>query len=224
MRDVYLPRVANSTESGMNWELVLIEATIHIGVFLSDASVFASGLDRLQAWAPGFAYLTSDGAGPIPPPFLAAADGNATVNATALAEYWGGQTTFEKDGITTETCQEFKRVGYGISAISHALETAYHQGVDLWDPANSDLGRRIQAAADFNIETADAAAPPAWVCGGEVDPTDIGHSTEVVLNAMHNRLGVQMWKSESHTNRNRPFKANYLSIGWETLTHAGWPA
>lgn len=191
-------------------------------MFLSDAAVFSSALDRLQQWAPAFVYLTTDGPGPIPPPFLRSA-ANSTTNATALASYWGGQTLFQADGITTETCQEFKRVGYGITGISHALETAYHQGTDLWDPAKSDLGRRVQKAADFNIETADAASAPAWVCGGTVDPTDIGGTTEIVLNAMHNRLGQQMWKSESHTNRNRPFRANYLSVAWETLTHAGEP-
>ncbi|KAF4555596.1 Hypothetical protein D9617_2g055580 [Elsinoe fawcettii] len=218
MRDVYLPQIAQNTDKGMNWELVLIEATINIGVFLNNPTVFTSGLDRLAAWAPSFAYLRSDGPTPIPPPFL-----RNTTNSTQLFAYWGGQTTFQADGITTETCQEMKRVGYGITAISHALETAYIQGVDLW--SRSDLGRRLQAASDFNIEQADAASTPAWLCNGKgVDVTDIGGTTEVLLNAMHNRLGVQMWKTESHTNRNRPMGANYLNLAWETLTHAGWPA
>ncbi|KAG8628440.1 hypothetical protein KVT40_004313 [Elsinoe batatas] len=217
MRDVYLPQVSTNTDKGMNWELVLISASLNIGVFLSSPEIFTSALDRLLLWAPSFAYLRTDGPIPRPPPFL-----TNTTNTTLLTNYWGGQTTFPADGITTETCQEFKRVGYGITAISHALETAYHQGIDLW--SGSDLGRRLQAASDFNIEQADAASVPAWLCEGRgVDGTDIGGTTEVLLNAMHNRLGVQMWKMESHTNRNRPMGANYLSLAWETLTHAGWP-
>ncbi|PSK59460.1 hypothetical protein B9Z65_3784 [Elsinoe australis] len=220
MRDIYLPQVSQSTDKGMNWELVLIEATIHIGVFLNDGAVFSNGLDRLTTWAPAFVYLQSDGALPKPPPFMA---NTTSVNQTQLFAYWGGQTTFQADGITTETCQEMKRVGYGITAISHALETAYIQDVDLW--SGSDLGGRLQAASDFNIEQADAASTPTWLCEGKgVDTTDIGGSTEIVLNAMHNRLSVQMWKTESHTNRNRPMGANYLNLAWETLTHAGWPA
>ncbi|KAF2226882.1 hypothetical protein BDZ85DRAFT_256923 [Elsinoe ampelina] len=131
------------------------------------------------------------------------------------------EATVLSNGITTGTCQEFKRVAYGITAISHALETAYHQGMDLW--SGSDLGRRLQAASDFNIEQADAASVPAWLCEGRaVDGTDIGGTTEVLLNAMHNRLRVQMWKRESHTNRNRPMGADHLDLAREPLTHAGW--
>lgn len=199
-------------------DLVLIEAATSIGVFLNDQAVFDSAVNRVKAWTRAFVYLKTDGPTPLPPPFM----GNMTTNATLLSEYWGGQTTWEANGITTETCQEIKRVGYGIASISHAAETAFIQGVDLW---TGDVGERIAAALSFNIETADAMTVPAWVCNGKgVDTSDLGPVTEVPFHAMSDRLGREMYKAESLTNRQRPAGANYLVVGWETLTSAGEPA
>jgi hypothetical protein len=69
LRNVYQPEIinGNATSNG-NWELVMMEATLGISVFLEDRAVYDSAAAKYRTRVPAFVYLAADGALPKPPP------------------------------------------------------------------------------------------------------------------------------------------------------------
>lgn len=82
---------------------------------------------------PGYVYLPSDGSRPKAPSTCPGKDTH-----DEIVDYWQGQTRFET-GLAQETCRDFWHTGWGISAMAHVAETAWHQGVDLYDEAKDRL-------------------------------------------------------------------------------------
>ncbi len=169
---------------------------------------------RCSATAPpAYVYLESDGALPktVPSQNLNTRD--------KIVSYWQGQGTFVT-GLTQETCRDFVHTGYGISAISHVLETGRIQGIDMYP----QYGERLRQALGFQSRWERNLEPvPSWLCGGTVK-RGLGPITEVGYNALHTRLGIAMANTQALTESKRPAGSNNLFVAWETLTHAENPS
>ena len=213
LRNVYLPEIYNGSNSNGNWELSMTEAIQGIGVFLDDQAVYDRAISLFRVRTPAFVYLESDGALPKTKPSQ-----NLDTREKIIA-YWQGQSTFV-NGLTQETCRDFTHTGYGISAISHVLETSRIQGIDLY----GEFGERLRYALGFQSRWERNLEPvPSWLCGGTVN-RGLGPITEVGYNALHTRLGIAMTNTQALTESRRPAGSNNLFVAFETLTHAENPS
>ncbi|MEV6053589.1 alginate lyase family protein [Streptomyces sp. NPDC052107] len=212
LRNVYLPKVVNGSNSNGNWELTMMEAAVGISVFLEDKASYDSAMARFRTRTAAYVYLSSDGDLPktVPSQNLNTRD--------KIVSYWQGQSTFVT-GLTQETCRDFVHTGYGISAISHVAETSRIQGQDLY---GTDVGERLRQALGFQSKYELGAAVPSWLCGGSVK-RGLGPITEVGYNALHNRMGIAMTNTQTLTEQNRPAGTNNLFVAWETLTDGDNP-
>ncbi|MFJ6071172.1 alginate lyase family protein [Streptomyces sp. NPDC093065] len=213
LRDVYLPKIINGSNSNGNWELTMMEAAVGISVFLEDKASYDKAMGKFRTRTAAYVYLESDGALPrtVPSQNLNTRD--------KIVGYWQGQSTFVT-GLTQETCRDFTHTGYGISSISHVAETSRIQGQDLY---GTDVGERLRQALGFQAKYQQGAGAPSWLCGGRLN-LGLGPVTEVGYNAMHNRLGFAMTNTQALTERTRPSGTNNLFVAWETLTHGDNPA
>ncbi|MEO3929179.1 alginate lyase family protein [Micromonosporaceae bacterium B7E4] len=212
LRDVYLPEIinGNATSNG-NWELSMMEASLGIAVFLEDRAVYDRAVGKFRDRLPAFLYLTSDGAYPRGPV------GSGIDTRAEIVSYWHDQQVFS-DGLSQETCRDFTHTGYGISAISHVAETLRHQGQDIYP----EIQDRLRHALGFHAKYELGDAVPSTLCGGSLT-RGLGPVTEVAFNALNNRRGIAMTRTQQLTERQRPAGTNYLFVAWETLTHAGNP-
>ncbi|WP_328524440.1 alginate lyase family protein [Kribbella sp. NBC_00359] len=213
LRNVYLPEIINGSNSNGNWELSMTEAIQGIGVFLEDKTVYDKAIALYRVRVPAYVYLESDGALPKTKPSQ-----NLDTRDKIVA-YWQGQGTFVT-GLTQETCRDFTHTGYGISSISHVLETSRIQGIDLYP----EFGERLRQALGFQSRWERNLEPvPSWLCNGTVN-RGLGPITEVGYNALHTRLGIAMTNTQALTESRRPAGSNNLFVAWETLTHAENPS
>jgi hypothetical protein len=213
LRNVYLPEIINGSNSNGNWELSMTEAVQGIGVFLEDKAVYDKAISLYRVRVPAYVYLESDGALPKTKPSQ-----NLDTSAKIVA-YWQGQGTFVT-GLTQETCRDFTHTGYGISSISHVLETSRIQGIDLYP----EFGERLRQALGFQSKwERNLEVVPSWLCGGTLN-RGLGPITEVGYNALHTRLGIAMTNTQVLTESRRPAGSNNLFVAWETLTNAENPS
>ncbi|MFF4243382.1 alginate lyase family protein [Streptomyces sp. NPDC001822] len=213
LRDVYLPKVINGSNSNGNWELSMMEAAVGISVFLEDRTSYDKAMAKFRTRTAAYVYLASDGALPKTVP-------SQNLDTTAkIVNYWQGQSTFTT-GLTQETCRDFTHTGYGISAIAHVAETSRIQGQDLY---GTDVGERLRQALGFQSRYQLGEAVPGSLCGGSLH-LGLGPVTEVGYNALHNRLGIAMTNTQRLTEQSRPAGSNNLFVAWETLTHGDNPS
>ena len=213
LRNVYVPEMINGSNSNGNWELSMTEALQGIGVFLEDRTIYDKAISLYRLRVPAYVYLESDGALPktVPSQNLNTRD--------KIVSYWQGQGTFVT-GLTQETCRDFTHTGYGISSISHVLETARIQGIDMYP----EFGERLRQALGFQSKWERNLEPvPSWLCNGTLH-RGLGPITEVGYNALHTRLGIAMTNTQALTESRRPAGSNNLFVAWETLTHAENPS
>ncbi|WP_405590195.1 alginate lyase family protein [Streptomyces sp. NBC_01092] len=213
LRDVYLPKIINGSNSNGNWELSMMEAAVGISVFLEDKASYDKAMAKFRTRTAAYVYLSSDGDLPKTVP-------SQNLNTREkIVNYWQGQGTFVT-GLTQETCRDFTHTGYGISAISHVAETSRIQGQDLY---GTDVGERLRQALGFQAKYQLGTAAPSWLCGGSLK-LGLGPITEVGYNALHNRLGIPMTNTQTLTEQGRPAGSNNLFVAWETLTHGDNPS
>lgn len=212
LRDVYLPKIINGSNSNGNWELTMMEAAVGISVFLEDKGAYDKAVSIYRARVPAYVYISADGDLPKTVPSQKLDTREKIVN------YWQGQGTFV-DGLTQETCRDFVHTGYGISSIAHFAETTYIQGQNLYP----EVSERLRHALGFQAKYELGEQPPSWLCGGSVQ-RGLGPITEVGFNALHNRMGIAMANTQTLTEQSRPQGTNNLFVAWETLTHADNPS
>ncbi|MCM2411610.1 alginate lyase family protein [Streptomyces sp. RKAG290] len=212
LRDVYLPKVINGSNSNGNWELSMTEAAIGISVFLEDRTSYDKAVSKFRGRVPAYIYLTSDGALPKTAP------GSGLDTRDKIINYWQGQSTF-MDGLSQETCRDLTHTGYGLSAISHIAETSRIQGQDLYP----EIAERLRQALGLHAKYQLGTAVPSSLCGGSLKD-NLGPVTEVGFNALHNRMGIAMTNTQALTEQRRPAGTDNLFVAWETLTHADNPS
>ncbi len=209
LRTVYLPEISNGGGcTNGNWELIMMDAAIGIAVHIDDRPAFDKAVSIWRGRVPGYVYLASDGSRPKAPSTCPSKDTQAEI-----VDYWQGQSRFET-GLAQETCRDFGHTGWGLQAMAHVAETAWHQGVNLYAEAKD----RMMQASYFHTRYELGDPVPSWLCGGSVKK-GLAATTEVVVNHYRNRLGLQMDTSQRYTEAKRPAGANYF-YAWETLTHA----
>lgn len=211
LRDVYLPIViAGSANTNGNWELIMTDAAIGIAVHLDDRTSFDRAVTTWRGRLAAYVYLTTDGALPKQAP------GSKYDTKDELIAYWYGQTTFV-NGLAQETCRDFGHTGWGIAAAAHVAETARHQGLDLYAEGKD----RLRHAMGFHSGLQLGEPVPSWLCGGSVN-LGLGPTFEVGYNALHNRMGISMSRTQRLVEQGRPAGVSHF-LGWETLTHAENP-
>jgi hypothetical protein len=213
LRNVYLSKVINGSNSNGNWELSMMEAAVGISVFLEDKTSFDKAVTRYRNRVAAYVYLASDGALPKTVP------GSGLSSRDQIVSYWQGQSTFV-DGLTQETCRDFTHTGYGIAATADVAETLRIQGQDVY---STDVGTRLRQALGFQSKYQLGAAVPSWLCAGHLN-LGLGPVTEVGFNALNTRMGIPMANTQTLTDRQRPAGSNNLFVAWQTLTHAANPA
>ncbi|NEC09387.1 alginate lyase family protein [Streptomyces sp. SID7909] len=211
LRDVYLPKVINGSNSNGNWELSMTEAAIGIAVFLEDRTAYDKAVAKFRGRVPAYIYVSADGALPKTAP------GSGLDTRDKIINYWQGQSTF-MDGLSQETCRDLTHTGYGLSAISHIAETSRIQGQDLYP----EIAERLRHALGLHAKYQVGNPVPGNLCGGGLKDS-LGPVTEVGFNALHNRMGIAMTNTQTLTERQRPAGSNNLFVAWETLTHANNP-
>jgi hypothetical protein len=190
----------------------MTEATMFIGVFLENSTVYNAGMKLFEARVPAYVYLTSDGSLPVYP--------RGIDTEADLIEYWEGQDEFKASGMAQETCRDLEHTGYGLASIAHVSETSRIQGRDLF---KTSIGNRLQAALEFHTQYLEGLDVPSWLCDGSLDLTLLG-TTEVGYNAFSTRLGyTNLTDTKKFTLSKRPAGSNGLFVAYETLTHADNP-
>ncbi|KAK0109359.1 hypothetical protein ONS96_003176 [Cadophora gregata f. sp. sojae] len=214
LRNVYLPVVKNGEPKASNWDVACLNTAIGIAVFLEDSDAYDNAMQIFQQAVPSVIYLESDGSLPR------AARGQSS-SASALKSRWFDQQSFGNSGQSgqiQETCRDLTHTGYSISSISHILETSRIQGLDQY---TTEIGTRLRFALGFHAQFAQGVSPPSWLCQNKGLTRDLSSVTEIGFNALSNRLGNNMPRTQAYTERIRPQGTNSLFYGWETLTHAG---
>jgi hypothetical protein len=211
LRNVYLPEVRNGhPQNNGNWELIMMDATAGIAVFLDDRATFDAAIEIWHGRVPAYVYLTSDGALPKPPP-------RSTYDTRSeIIGYWHGQDTFV-DGLAQETCRDFSHTGWGLDAAIHVAETARIQGLDLY----AEMRDRMTKALEFHATYELGASVPSWLCDGSID-RGLGPVLEIGYNHYANRLGIALPKTKQLMESKRPAGVSHF-LAWETLTHGGDP-
>ena len=210
LRKAYVPVLINGSGANGNWELIMTDALMGIGVFLDDKVIFNKALALWRGRVPAYIYLTSDGPTPYPPP-------GHHESGASLTAFWYGESTYV-DGVAQETCRDFGHTAMGFNAAFHAAETARAQGIDLWGEQKTRFAAGLEFHAQYELGT----AVPSWLCGGHVT-LGTGGYWEAAYNALHNRLGVPLPKTGQLLASRRPAGTDNHSSGWETLTYYGNP-
>lgn len=206
-RKVYLPVViGGSVDTGGNWELIMMDAAIGIGVFLDDRATFDRAVATWRARIAAYIYLKSDGPLPKSPP-------GGPQGRAGIVAYWFGQTRFV-DGLAQETCRDLPHTGWGLTAAAHVAETAWIQGLDLYAEARARLTKSLEFHAAYSL----GKAVPSWLCGGSIQGR-LEPLPEVAYNHYATRLKLRLPETRKLIEKHRPQRANFF-YGWETLTHA----
>ena len=167
LRQVYLPLVQKGAPNYMgNWELVMMEAAMFIGIFLDDTAVYDAAMAKFLDRVPAYIYLEKDGDLPKTSP----QDTNVETEAEII-KYWQGQAVFNVSGLSQETCRDFEHTGYGLSSISHVAETSRIQGRDLF---KEETGTRLRYALEFHAKYHLGEPKPSWLCPGKTLSLYIG--------------------------------------------------
>jgi hypothetical protein len=201
LRNVYRPELINGSCANGNWELIMTNALMGIGVFLDDRPTFDKAVLLWRGRVPAYIYQTTDGSSPRAP-------------GHCSRPSWHGQTTFV-DGVGQETCRDFGHMEWGITAAIDAAETAYQQGLNLY----GEQSKRLRDGLEFHAKYDLGAPAPSWLCGGDISTANTP-AWEMAYNHYNGRLGISMPMTQQMVARVRPTGVNYF-MAWETLTHAG---
>lgn len=207
-----------------NWHLSAIDAAMGIGVFTENKTIFDNALAAWRARTPAYIYLQSDNGGnglPVAPP------GGLQNTTSKIKCFWldnmtgcGTATLSLANGHGQESCRDLYHTGMGFASMINAAETAYIQGVDLYEEQRT----RIMAGFEFMSGILVANAYPPGMCNGQTLPAPQAAPTyEIGYNHYANRKGRAMPLTQQLVSA---FQANggtgtsRQMMAWETLTHA----
>ncbi len=208
-----------TTDRVTNWDHSKQEALMAIAIFKDDKPLFERAVKRFKNQLPKYIYLKSDG--------------KTAKNYNKNGYDWWGTKTFV-EGLSGETCRDLGHMGgLGFSSLFYAMESAWHQGVDLF------AFSKERFLATFKLHG-------AWMTGDKVVPTNIcddgkvvarladkegvkppngggREEWEIAYNHFHTRLGESTPYVEEMVLEARPKGGRGSSRWvkkWETFTHA----
>ena len=209
-RRAFYPQLNTMSTWNGNVDLTQIDAMLSIAVFNEDAAEFKKGIARLRTRIPAYFYLKSDGALPRG---IAGDRGN-------VAEFWSYPSLWV-DGLTQETCRDVGHHSqFGLGTAIHAMETAWHQGVDIYAENTERITAALELMAGFFLD-----GSMHGVCGGANTPTaDRYDCWEIGYNHYHNRRGIPLpntWRLITQQVRRVMIRdARAWNLIYQTLTHA----
>lgn len=219
---------------GANWLMSFDEATLNIGIFENNQTLFNDAITRWKAQVPSIVYMSGDTnshpalAGlPISTPDTMYDTTSTT--AAQMNSYWHNPTSYVS-GLEGETCRDAAHMSMGFGPMINVAETARLQGLDLYN--YSDFKTRIVAGIELNTgyikSFMDGNTPAGWPCPSTIDPASTygwQDTFEIAYNEYHNRLGISMPNTLALlTDYSRP--SNYKAAGnseYEGLTSYGTP-
>jgi hypothetical protein len=212
LRRAFVPRVGEPQRPSTNgnWEAVMIETAMSIAVFTDDRALFDKCVVRYKKRLPAFIYGVEDG--PVP----------LTVDAAhydtreKIDKHWHGQTVLF-DGLSQETGRDLTHTQWGIGALVHCAEIAWHQGIDLY----AENGNRILRGMEFHAKYLNGAPVPQELQGGKLDGGRIVPTWEIAYNHYHGRRGLPMPETEKLLAKHRPEMGPDHHLGFGTLSHYG---
>ena len=270
----YLPLLHNQLSYG-NRELAVCNAMVSIGVFNNDRAAFAEGLNHWVSYVPCWIYLTDDGPTPKKPDYWLTSPSNDDLAQmdeglfpdvkqswiyTDLAAFMkenklgndhgmvkedlGGlwyhaPATAYVDGLCAETFRDLGHCDLGFCQMINTAEIAWHQGIDLYGMNAKRITAFMELEASLHTDNPLANAFTSVKPG-------VGGTFEIAYNHYHNRMGMDLPKTEALIQLLRPClqkvpivtpgwchmdavpglqAANIpgpavLDIAWESLTHA----
>jgi hypothetical protein len=105
----------------------------------------------------------------------------------------------------------------GMAAAFNAAETAFQQGVDLYQEESTRLSAGLESHADYLL----GKPAPSWLCGGTLGELRVLPMWEIAYNHYKNRLGLELPLSARFiTEKVRTRAGVYKHMAFETLTHA----
>jgi hypothetical protein len=186
-----------STWNG-NVDLHQISAMMAIAVFNEDETEFNLAVTRLAARMPRYFYLTTD--------------------ATPTQDSWFSPAQW-LNGLTQETCRDNNHHSqFGMSGAFGAMETAWHQGVDLY----STYQTRMVAVEEL-MALQSFSGSMQGACSNNAASADVYATWEIGYNHLHNRKGIAMPNTKAMIEgkvRSVNSNGGSWSIFYETLTHA----
>lgn len=176
---IHVPLVFDGSPNNGNWELSMIEAMANIAVFTENSTLLHHATLFWNQRVPSYLFDYSlDGGHPVPAP-------RGSVS-------WYGQTVFNAttSGVCQETCRDMGHTCMGFAGAFDTAETAWIQGIDLYQGATG-MGTRLVGALEFNANIMLGAPPRSYVCDGKIANAQIP-TFVVAYNAMHNRLNYTL--------------------------------
>ena len=123
--------------------------------------------------------------------------------------------------LTQESCRDLGHVSLGYATLVNFAETAYHQGVDLYEEKADRLITGAELHASLLAETPRGVRQPVpkWLCGGTLRGAQNGSTWFMLHHHFHRRLGRPMPNVSALLARVRPFCWDHMC--WEAMTHGG---
>ena len=205
----YYPKLNVMSTWNGNVDLTQIDALMAVAVFNDDTDLFNTGLARMNTRIPAYFYLTTD----TQIPSIAGDGGN-------IPQFWSNPAKWVS-GLTQETCRDYgHHVQFALGSVLHAMETAWHQGTDVYTVYQERMVEAMELQAlMFNTGSMQG------VCSGASAPAPSRFNTfEVGYNHYHNRKGISLPNTlQLIVNQIRPNSvrdATGWNLAYETLTHA----
>ena len=208
-RRAFYPQLNSMSTWNGNSDLTQIDAMISIAVFNEDEDEFNFSLTRLSTRIPAYFYLSS--AGPAP---------NIDGDGGNVAQFWFNPLRWV-DGLTQETCRDYgHHQQFGMGSALHVMESAWHQGVDIYTPNQE----RMVAAMELQARCFVTNSMQQLCSSGQIYPSTNRYNTwEIGYNHYHNRKGISLpntWKLITTQIRPNAFRdSRGWNIAYETLTH-----
>lgn len=217
----YLP-IVNQTwpGGGANWIMSMTEATMNIGVFTDNRSVYDDALARWRAQAPAVSFVTSDGAQPVVPP-------DTNIKTSWIPAYWYNPSTYP-NGLEGETCRDPAHMAMGYGAMMNVAETARLQGDDLYGEQQGRIVAGLERNTGYITTFLAGSTPTDWPCPNAMDAVN-NATWKVTFEIAYNHYAVRKGQSMPNTwalisGYNRPSSFDsFAGMNFEELTSAGVP-
>lgn len=235
--NIFVPNITTGdpTSNG-NWELAMAQSLMGMGVFTENRTVFDQGVSLWRARVPAYIYLTSDGNQPVYPP------GGKYNSAALLKCFWVGAGTPTTsctvpagftyvNGMVQESCRDMSHVTLGLNMMMQGAETAYIQGVDLFNEQKTRIIAGYEFTSKYNQQAINtlnsggtAGTVDSNVCGGTFQTGGVSWKLgwEIGYNHYAELLGLSMPYTKQYlinNIRNSSFRFGG-GTAWQTLTYA----
>jgi hypothetical protein len=191
-----------------NWMMSSIESRLAIAVFQDDRTAFNNAVTKWKQRVKTYIYQTSDGKTPIPP------DGE---DDAFVAKIWrdSNASTDYVNGLCMETCRDISHTKLGFTSLMNGAEIAWSQGVDLFNIEKKRISDFLELHSNWMM----GGKVPSNICGGKLELVS-EEAFEIAYNQLHDRLKIDLPKTKTMLEKNRPNSANRWVTKWETLMYA----